>query len=208
MLDPSNIINYKRTDAELEELVIFLVCVAGKKATTVVKQMEKAFGKSPHSLFTQIRALDRKNSGLEDVLREHGFGQYTRLTRAFRALAYGNLNLRTCSLEDLMSIHGIGRKSASCFLAWTRPNQSLAMLDTHLLKYLRRVQEATINCTLRLELRNISLLKELKKVNIPKSTPSSKKLYDFLEQVYLRCADEMGLDPTEMDLQIWREYSE
>jgi thermostable 8-oxoguanine DNA glycosylase len=204
MIDPNNIINYRRTNEELEELLLFLVCVAGKKASTVSKQLE-LFLKTDVvvSPFNLIKV--RNAEGLLRFHLERGrFGQYTKIGRAFRELANSGLNLKTCTNEDLIAIHGIGRKSASCFLAWTRRGENVAMLDTHILKYLREIKSYNLE--------GIDYWKptvdKLNSVNIPKSTPSNKRVYDTLEQAYLEICDIYGQNPTEFDLKIWKFYSQ
>lgn len=188
MIDPNNIIKYDRNQYELEELILFLICVAGKKASTVVVMLDKFLTTdvsiNPFGLIRQRKA----EGNLRDHLEKVKFGQYNKIEKAFVQIAESNFDLKTCSKEDLMSIHGIGRKSASCFLAWTRKGEKVAMLDTHLLKWLM-LHQAFIEVT------------------VPKSTPSSKKVYDTLENFYLSHCENIGLDPTEYDLEIWRHYS-
>ena len=41
MVNPSKITNYNLTDSELEEGLIFWICVAGKTAATIAKGVEK-----------------------------------------------------------------------------------------------------------------------------------------------------------------------
>ena len=185
MIDPNNIINYNRTTSELEELILFLVAVAGKNAATTSKNLDRFL--SDYCPFTPFKVVKLfHESKLKDVLRHYGFGCYNRLARAFTELAESNLDLRTCTLEDLMQIHGIGRKSASCFLAWTREMVNVAMLDTHLMKYIRH---------------------ELGYTDAPKATPSTKKQYDFYEKIYLDHCSRLQVNPTYYDLEIWRSYA-
>jgi len=207
MINPNQIIDYNRTDVELEELVLFLIAVAGKNADTTSKNLAKFlkaqsypnYYNSPFEFIRNIQTekgavlkADKKGqltesrySNLAERLNAWGFGCQTRLARAFTEVANSGLNLRTCSLEDLMKIHGIGRKSASCFLAWTRKGVKVAMLDTHLLKFIRDT---------------------LGYSDAPKSTPSGKK-YDFYEKIYLDYCASQKLDPTKYDLEIWRSYA-
>lgn len=208
MINPNNIINYNRTGEELEELILFLVCVAGKKASTVAVQLDnwlKSNVKVNPFALIMIRDFHNPENRLEQSIKDAGFGCYKRLTRAFRELANSNLDLKTCTKEDLMQIHGIGRKSASCFLAWTRKGEKVAMLDTHLLKYLRYIQENFSRHPYLLE--HLAWLKEYADIDIPKSTPTSKRLYDKLEQMYLKICEWQQVDPTEHDLNVWRHYS-
>lgn len=211
MIDPNNIINFNRSRAQKEELLLFLVCVAGKKASTVVKQLDKFLkvGGATYQMYVNrspfeiIRLLDTHGSLLER-LKNYGFGQHTKLERAFRELANSNLNLDTCTLSDLMSIHGIGRKSASCYLAWTRKGEKVAMLDTHLLKYLVYFRNFAQSTTMQ----ELDFARQYSDTVIPKSTPSSKKLYDSLENFYLQICEYMNVNPTEFDLEIWKHYSQ
>src|SRR6476620_3416446 len=228
MINPNQIIDYNRTDAELEELVLFLIAVAGKNADTTSKNLAKFlkaqsypnYYNSPFEFIRNIQTekgavlkadkkgqlIESRYSNLAERLNAWGFGCQTRLARAFTEVANSGLNLRTCSLEDLMKIHGIGRKSASCFLAWTRKGVKVAMLDTHLLKWLRLKQEQArklrVNAT-----GNIEAWRPFLELEIPKSTPTSKRVYDLLEEFYLEWCETTRNDPTEMDLKIWRSYA-
>lgn len=191
MINAKDIIKFNRTDEELEELALFLIAVAGKKADTVAKQLHTFLSiyddKGRMTPFAVVKyRLTSQAMSLEQQLKLHGFGCQTRLARAFKETTESGLNLRTCSLEDLMKIHGIGRKSASCFLAWTRPKVQVAMLDTHLMKYIRN---------------------EMGYSDAPKATPSSKKQYDYYEKLYLDHCKEKKVNPTEYDLQIWKSYA-
>jgi thermostable 8-oxoguanine DNA glycosylase len=211
MIDPNNIINYNRSDAQLEELILFLVAVAGKKASTVAPNLDRFLYKLGtdlivnYSPFEILRYKFFPHGDLHARLKNHGFGCQNRLNRAFKELAYSDINLRTCTKEDLTKIHGIGRKSASCFLAWTRKGENVAMLDTHLLKWVRQCQLGFSIMPKNHPLKYMEAY--IKDVPIPKSTPSSKRLYDKIETFYLVYCQKMGLDPTEYDLQIWRQYS-
>lgn len=206
MVDPNNIIKYDRTRAEKEELILFLICVAGKKASTVSRQLNQ-FLLAPHEPFLWVKMLIESGT-LEQSLRMYRFGQYTKLTKAFTQIANSNLDLDTCTKEDLMKIHGIGRKSASCFLAWTREGEQVAMLDTHILKHLKHLQQVFPYYPKgHPEYNARGLRTMLHGVNIPKNTPSSKKLYDILEKAFLEYAKILHRNPTEVDLEIWKHYA-
>jgi len=95
----------------------------------------------------------------------------------------GRLNLRKCSPEDLEAIYGIEPKTARAFIMWSRPGESYAILDTHILKW----------------------LKEQGIENVPKATPTSKN-YDRLEAEFLDLVPE-DKSAAEFDLQIWKKYA-
>ncbi len=209
MIEVNNIINFNRTDEELEELILFLVAVAGKNADTTARQLDNFLAVPQNDItpFEWVKLLaDSPKIDLKTRLKEYGFGCQTRLARAFTELVNSGINLRTCSLEDLTKIHGIGRKSASCFLAWTRKGVRVAMLDTHLLKWLKLKQEQARKLRVGAT-GNIEAWRPFLELEMPKSTPTSKRVYDLLEEYYLEWCETARVDPIEMDLEIWRSYA-
>lgn len=113
------------------------------------------------------------------VLRAVRAGQYRRLALAFRGVV--KLNLRSCTVDDLEAVHGIGPKTARMFLLHSRPKQWYAVLDTHILHWLKAEGVP----------------------NVPKSTPPTGKTYRRLESDFLARCDHMGVDPATLDLRIW-----
>jgi hypothetical protein len=122
MVDPDRLTNYSRTDAQLQELWLFSIAVAGKPAFRIARQVSRF-----------VAALDRTKlpfDGLKKVLAEEGygslyhrvldakFGQHTRIAKAFSQSI--NLNLRTATLDELMVVHGVGPKTARMFLLHSR----------------------------------------------------------------------------------------
>ena len=188
MIDPNNIVR-EYTDSELEELLIFTICVAGKTAKTIAPRVHKICGvyakPSQGSIFNHLRLQDEHGLGLETILQNVGIGCYTQKSETIRQVINSNLNLRTCSIEDLEKIKGIGPKTAQAFVMWSRPNVQKAILDTHILKW----------------------LKDQGVDRVPKSSPPRGATYDRLEQEFLQRVPE-GMTPAEFDLQIWRSYSE
>lgn len=182
LIDPNCITNYNYTDSELQEFLFFCVCVAGKTAKIQARLLEDFLnGLQGHSPFDKVRwAIE--NGFLEKKLRENHLGQYSRLIRTFTDCI--DLDVRTCDVDDLEAVHGIGPKTARLFLMHTRPNVRLAALDTHILKMLKS-----------------------KGYDVPKSTPSSKSLYAKLEEAFLLLADKAGMSPADFDLATWRSYA-
>ena len=107
MVNPSKITNYNLTDSELEEVLIFWICVAGKTAATIAKGVEKLLtdlkGGTP---FAKIRQYGYKK--LPNKLKECGIGCYTLKAKSIWELVNSNIDLQTCTLEDLEKIPGIG----------------------------------------------------------------------------------------------------
>jgi thermostable 8-oxoguanine DNA glycosylase len=111
-------------------------------------------------------------------------GQYKRIYRALRDLAESGIDLKTCTVEDLEAIHGIGPKTSRFIIMHSRPKQRLATLDTHILRWMRD-----------------------QGIDTPKATPQSRKLYQKLEQKFLTLCDKCGMIPSQLDLKIWKQYS-
>jgi thermostable 8-oxoguanine DNA glycosylase len=182
MVDPSKFTNYNCSDKELEERFLFCIFVAGKPAFRTARQLEEFLNGTSKPLQKVFSMLD--NNTLLKNLKKYGFGQYSKLERCFKELKKANLNLKTCSVDDLEKIHGIGPKTSRFFIVHTRPNQKLAILDVHVLRYLRE------NCN----------------VKTPKTTPS-KVAYKKIEQKFIEIAEKEKRDIAEFDLWIWNKYA-
>jgi endonuclease III len=189
VIDPQNIVKSDYTDSELQELLIFTICVAGKTAATIAPRVNK--------MFTWMKERTGSDTPLDhphllpldlwsDVMR-FGIGCYRMKARAILEVAhmihYDNFDLKSCTVEELEEVYGIGPKSAKAFVMWSRPDEAHAILDTHILKWLK---EQGID-------------------NVPKSTPTGKN-YARLEQEFLdRVPD--GMTAAEFDLKIWKKYA-
>lgn len=182
MIDPTRITNFKRTKSELEELLLFCIIVAGKTASIQAKKLD-LFLKDDISLspFQLLDSYLRKGI-LLDKIKEAKLGQYNRLEKAFAQVL--NLDVFNCTVAELENIMGIGPKTARFYILHSRSNQQVAVLDTHLLKWLR----------------------EELGLNAPKSTPNSKQ-YLILEKEFLSYCKEHKKNPATLDLEIWNKYS-
>ena len=190
-IQPDKISNFNLTNDELEYNLLFWVAAAGKNGVTAAKTLGKFF-----ELLRQDYPLVKTNSPFVLLLAVHspfiaptmkkaGIGCSTAKSDTFLSLACAGLDLRTCSVDDLIKIKGIGLKTAKGFLAHTRPGQRFAVIDTHVLKFLRH--------------RGIN--------NVPKTTPGKKsKRYGELEKEFLKICDEWGIEPYDLDLQVWNHY--
>ena len=182
MINPNEVTNFNRTQAELEEFLLFAIIVAGKGAFQQAKKLE-AFLAPSHpdmSPFAYIRWLDEEGK-LDEALRSVKMGQYHRIGTAFRAVAnfFFRTSNVTLSIRLLESVKGIGMKTARFFFMHTMPGQQLACLDTHILKWLGE-----------------------KGHEVPKTTPSGQKYLD-LEKIFLAYCKDMNMLPADLDLQIW-----
>lgn len=186
MIDPVNITKFENTKEELEEVLLFWVLAAGKNAITAsrcldnfLKYIYKLKGPENHP----FNCIKKIGSDLPQIMRNYGIGCYNNKSKTFCQLANSNLDLKSCSVEDLEKIYGIGMKTSRCFIIHSRRDAQCAGLDVHLLHFLRD-----------------------KGYNVPSQTPT-KKSYLEIEKIFLKIVRESGLSVAEYDLMVWREYS-
>lgn len=180
LIDPTQVINFNRTDSELETFWLFCLVVAGKTAKTQARLLNNFLTDlGSDSPFVMIGLLTRDE--LLNRIKLSRLGQFNRLTNAFRQSL--TLDLRNATVDDLENITGVGPKTARMFLMMSRPNQQFAALDTHILKYLGS-----------------------RGITVPKTTPSGRK-YQELEKTFLKFAHESKMTVAEFDLMIWKKAS-
>ena len=187
MIDPTKITNYYLTIPQLQEMILFWVCAAGKNGITSARCLDKLLNSCQHAVsknYTPFQTIEfiAKNKNLASEMQKCGIGCFNNKSKTFISLIQSNLDLKKCSVSELEAIPGIGPKTARCFLIHTRKNQNYAGLDTHVLKFLRDKGHV-----------------------VPKSTPVGKK-YLELEQIFLRYAQISGKSVSEFDLEIWNYY--
>jgi len=188
MINPTEITNYNRTEAELEEFLLFAILVAGKTAKTQAKKLDQFlsfikkhnFGETPFECIQQCIGYQLVNSMMLFKL-----GQYKRIGHAFKEILKFKGKLKTVTVQDLESVKGIGPKTARFFILHSRPNAQIACLDVHILKW----------------------LDDLNYPNIPLATPS-KNRYGIIEKYFLTEAKKRGVTPADLDLRIWKSYSQ
>lgn len=187
-INPKKITDFNRTKADLELFTIFAVCVAGKGSQQTADKVNHFFREieTPTEQLTPfegIRAMKDINL-LSAWLQMTKLGQYKRIYRAFVELIESGIDLKTCTVEELESIYGIGPKTARFIIMHSRPNQRLATLDTHILRWMRD-----------------------QGIDAPKATPQSQKIYKKLEDKFLTLCDNCATLPSQLDLKIWKQYS-
>ena len=178
---PTSITDYARTDSELQAFWIFCVLVAGKNSDTTSRLVSKLLkDRGNRTPFEFIKSL--KLTELRNYLVAHKTGQYDRIKKALYFSA--KLDLRTCTRDDLLGIHGVGPKTARFFLLHTREFCDEIVLDTHILAYMRE------KCGIK---------------DAPKNTPQNPAKYAQYAGLckYLMERDFPGLTLAQADLMIW-----
>lgn len=178
MIDPHNIPEYFTKDY-LEEFILFAICVANKPAVVTSDKVAKflASVNVNSSPFSKINYLIRIGN-LERRLEEFKLGQYTRISKAFRAVL--SLNLVSLSVASLEEIPGIGPKTSRYIMLYYKPDTKCVPLDTHVLRWLGT-----------------------QGYPVPKGTPSGKH-YLRLENAFINEALKQNLSIKDLDTQIWR----
>jgi len=186
MITPTTITNYNRTEEELEEFLMFAILVAGKGAEQQAKKLD-AFLK--HSMyinkgkpFAHVKYLVHLG-WLEIQMKEFKLGQYKRIGHAFKEILKFKGKLKKVTIEQLESVNGIGSKTARFFILHSRPDANVAVLDTHILKWMSE-----------------------KGYKVPKATPAKKK-YAEIEKLFLTEAINHQMTPADLDLTIWKSYA-
>jgi thermostable 8-oxoguanine DNA glycosylase len=168
-------------DHMFQAWILFCVAVAGKTAKTTTRAInnflsDRRVDEAPFDYIGYLVSINR----LEHKLKEHRVGQYSKLIKAFDILSCVTVRqLRTWSPEEFENIPGIGPKTSRFFIQSTREGTRYGVLDTHVLAWLRERGH-----------------------NVPKSTPSKNK-YAAIEKLYLDEAASLGINPRDLDTQIW-----
>lgn len=183
VIDPKKITNYDRTDYELELFWLFCLFVAGKNSDVASNKLSQLLSNiTPwQTPFEYLKELDVFNT-----LVSIKSGQYNRLSRAISESL--TLDLRNCDLEDLTKIHGVGPKTARFFLLHTRPSCNYAVLDTHILTWIRNHPEYNF---------------------APKDTPQNTTEYEKWSHIAIELMNQAypGMTLADIDLLIWTEIS-
>ena len=189
-VNPTDITHFDRDTNQLESFWLFCMFVAGKNSDYASRCLSKLIHAAKlgqdigeDGIFNYFKSIGEV--GIHNALVASKVGQYGRLTKGIMQSL--DLDLRTCSLDDLLNVYGVGNKTARFFLLHTRQGCDYAVLDTHILAWLRDngVEDA------------------------PKNTPTNSKKYQELEKKfrYLSRLRYPYLSDAQIDLLIWSDQS-
>jgi hypothetical protein len=186
MIDPTNITRYDRGDDDLEQFATFCVAVAGKNSTQASRKTQELCDHlGTGRPLWGLRGMEPGE--IDRVCRVVGLAPYARVVPALSALRY--CDLRAVTLSDLLTIRGIGHKTARMFLLHTRPGVEAVVLDVHILRWLK---------------------KSARMRSIPRATPGKtttlyarieRRAIDFIKR------NHPGVSFAQFDLATWRAMS-
>lgn len=188
MINPAEVTNYNRTQDELQEFLLFCINVAGKKSSIEAPKLEVFIQRakditketSPFNCIKKLIQLGR----LQEIMHWAKLSPYKQRYNSYvDAVKLGDLQKVT--LNRLLQVPGIGLKTARFFLSHSREDFDEPMLDTHILQFLRDNGYR----------------------NAPKSTPSNLGVYNYYANIFKMFARVSGKSVTDLDLEIWKQYS-
>lgn len=182
-IDPLKITDFDRDDEALQRFLIFGIIAAGKDSDWAASKVANLLKQKPDGVLP-LAYLAENEIALHNTLVANQVGQYHRIKKAI--LDAAKLDLRTATVEEIDEIFGVGPKTARLFILHSRADAEVAVLDTHILKWLR----------------------DLKVDNVPTATPTGKE-YERLERLAIRFKRNLypGLSLAQADLLIWAKYS-
>ena len=185
MVDPFEITDFGRGDAALQEFWLFCVAVAGKKATMIAGKVDeflsgRAEGELPFDYVRRLVSEGRLVSRMQEVK----IGKYALLDKAWSfTVSDAGPDLRTASADELQAIHGVGFKTSRFFVLHSRADADVAVIDTHVLKYIASLGH-----------------------EVPSSIPVGEP-YLKLEAIMLSAARSAGMTMADFDLMVWKHYA-
>lgn len=188
MINPAEVTNYNRTQYELEEFILFCINVAGKKSAIEAPKLEVFIERAkditkegtPFNCIKKLIKLGRLN----EIMHWAKLSPYAQRYNSYVAVAKIK-DLQSVTLNRLLQVPGIGLKTARFFLSHSREDFDEPMLDTHILRFLR----------------------DQGYVDAPKSTPTNENTYHYFANIFKNIARQLGKSVTDLDLEIWKEYS-
>jgi thermostable 8-oxoguanine DNA glycosylase len=186
MIDPTKITDFSRSQHELEEFWLFCLAVAGKTASQMAAKVDDFLSgryeaEGPYDYVRRLLAEGRLRTELERVK----MGKYKLLVRGYaECVASDGPDLSTASPRDLEEVYGVKHKTSRFFILHSRENADVAVIDTHVLKYLKHRGHQ----------------------NIPDSVPQNDRYYE-IEELMKGEARLSALSFAAFDLAVWNHYS-
>ena len=194
LIDPYKVTNFKRSQNELEEFLLFCIVVAGKTAYIQSRKLDEFLASikirlmMPENInpFQIIKSAEQHGILMEEILRAK-LGQYKKIYSGFKYISEREYSLNKMTPDILEKIPGVGMKTSRFFLLHSDINykDNIAILDTHILKFIKE---------------NID-------DRAPKSTPTIRVTYKLWEDMLLSWCRQNNKNVAEFDLEVWKSYA-
>ena len=193
MIDPKKVTDYNRNTTQLQEFLLYCVCVAGKKSKIESPKVRKfildprfGFGLKPFELIKKLLGVSSvSEDGLMQHLKKYKIAPYQQRYNSFKDIVtLLPENLNEVTLEQLQEVRGISTKTSRFFLTHSREDFDEPVLDTHLLNFLKDIGH-----------------------KVPSVTPQNPKVYAKVARLFKQHANFEGKSVTDLDLEVWTEYS-
>jgi len=194
MINPKKVTDYKRNEWQLQEFLLYCICVAGKKSEIESPKVRKfcldprfGFKLLPFDLIKKLlRVSSCEADGLKQHLAKYKIAPYQQRYNSFKdVVTLLNKDLNEVTLDELQQVRGISTKTSRFFLTHSREDFDEPVLDTHILRF----------------------LSDLGHKDIPASTPQNPKVYAKIADLFRRHANFEGMSVTDFDLKVWTDYS-
>ena len=193
MINPKKVTDYNRNQSQLQEWLLYCICVAGKRSEIESPKVRKfildkrfGFGLKPFELIRKLLSVSSvEMDGLKQHLHKYKIAPYTMRYNSFvDAVTLLPDDLSEVTIDDLQKVRGISTKTSRFFLTHSREDFDEPVLDTHILRYLKDVG-----------------------YDVPDSTPQNPSVYAKISEIFKRLANFEGKSVTDFDLEVWTEYS-
>mgnify|MGYP000023218705 CR=1 FL=1 len=194
LIDPYKVTNFKRSQNELEEFLLFCIVVAGKTAYIQSRKLDEFLASikirlmMPENInpFQTIKSAEQHGILFEEI-KLAKLGQYKKIYSGFKYISDREYNLSRMTPKILEEIPGVGMKTSRFFLLHsdTFYKDKIAILDTHILKFIKE---------------NID-------DRAPKSTPVIPLTYRFWESKFLTWCLENKKNVADFDLEVWKSFA-
>ena len=194
MIDPKKVTDYNRNEWQLQEFLIYCVCVAGKKSEIESPKVRKfcmdarfGHGLTPFELIRKLLSVSSvEEDGLMQHLKKYKIAPYQQRYNSFKDIVtLLDTDLGKVTIDQLQEVRGISTKTSRFFLTHSREDFDEPVLDTHILRF----------------------LSDFGYNDVPKSTPQNPKVYERLSRLFRSIARFEGKSVTDFDLEVWTKYS-
>ena len=194
MIDPKKVTDYNRNEWQLQEFLIYCICVAGKKSEIESPKVRKfcmdarfGCGLTPFQLIRKLLSVSSlEEDGLMQHLKKYKIAPYKQRYNSFKDIVtLLDGDLREVTIDQLQEVRGISTKTSRFFLTHSREDFDEPVLDTHILRFLT----------------------DFGYKDVPTSTPQNPKVYERLSKLFRSIARFEGKSVTDFDLEVWTKYS-